>query len=179
MNPTAISFLVGAILPLVVSVIMRPYWPDYVRVMVGLAVVLLGGAATAYETGGLNNKDVGTILFIVTTSAYTFYRNVWKPTVVKWLEEHTTPGGAQQAAQDATPQDSAPVPPSPASVQDAIVIAATDAAATASATGKVPVSAELLQDILRALLPGAEAQMKAGAKPPETATPPASPLSPP
>lgn len=128
---------------------MRPYWPDYVRTMVSLAVILVGGAATAYATGGFYNKDTAGVLFIFTTSAYTFYRNVWKPTVAKWLEEHTTPG------------ESVPAAPS---VQ------------TPSAADTVPLSAAIVEDLFRVLLPGAEAQLKAAAK--VSASPAPAPVAP-
>jgi hypothetical protein len=165
MNDLVTSGLVGFFLPLVISFIMQPRWSDSVRVMVSVTCCLIGGAATAYATGGFNNKDTRAVLLIVLGSTQLFYKTIWKPTVAKWIEEHTTPQGSQDApAQDSS---SAPVSvpvspaPTPVSVQDVIVTAATDAAATAAATGKVPISAELLQDVLRVLLPGAEAQLRA------------------
>lgn len=79
------AFLVlvfSLITPVVVSWIKRSGWPDWAKVLLTLAVSLVGGALTALATGELVPSNIAGTGGVIFTLAVTFYKTYFQATQV-------------------------------------------------------------------------------------------------
>lgn len=87
------SLLVGFFLPLGISVVQQPRWPDGLRAVCTFVLCAVAGLGTAYFQGDLTGRRVISAVLLVLVAALTSYRNFWKPTrLAPALEAATSPG---------------------------------------------------------------------------------------
>lgn len=94
-NAALIGLLVGAVSPLLTSVLQQPQWSKRVRIAVSGAVSIVIGFAIAAAAGQLDPGNLLGIIVAVYTAAEAFYQKLWKVTGV---------AGAVEAATSPTPQ---------------------------------------------------------------------------
>lgn len=89
------SFLVGALLPPFIAVLQQPKWSDAVRAVATLFVCIAVGAVTTSLEHGLHaDEHLATSVLMMLVSAYTTYKNFWKPTgIAPAIESATEIGG--------------------------------------------------------------------------------------
>lgn len=86
------SLIVGTLLPLVVAVVQRRTWPDWLRSAIMVAVSALAAAGTAYFQGDLTGRrfvEAGLVIIVATIATY---QGLWKPTGVAPAIEAKTGG---------------------------------------------------------------------------------------
>jgi len=92
MDPQAISAAVGFVLPLLVSVVNRSYWPGWVKGVVVILSSLVAGVVTAWATEGLTGKSIVESVLVVGGAAIAAYKLFWQPTGIgPALEKATEP----------------------------------------------------------------------------------------
>lgn len=74
------ALLVGALLPLFVSLVKQSDWPNYVKALVAFAVFVSVGFITAYLAGAFTGRTIVSCILIVAVTAYTMFQNFYKPT---------------------------------------------------------------------------------------------------
>lgn len=77
-NAVIVGLLVGAVTPLVTSLVQQPNWSKRVRVVVSLVVSGLIGLAVAGADGSLDPANLLPTMIAVWTAAEAFYQKVWK-----------------------------------------------------------------------------------------------------
>lgn len=85
------SLLVGTLLPLVVSVVQQPRWPDWLRALVTVAICIAVGAGTAFLEGNLTGRTWLSSALVVLVAALATYKGFWKQTgVTDKIESQTS-----------------------------------------------------------------------------------------
>lgn len=74
------ALIVGAILPVFVSLVKQSTWPNYAKALVAFVVFAASGFVTAYLAGALTGKTIVSCILIVAVTAYTLFQNFYKPT---------------------------------------------------------------------------------------------------
>lgn len=74
------ALIVGAFLPVFVSLVKQSTWPKYAKALVAFVVFAASGFVTAYLSGALNGRTIVSCILIVTVTAYTLFQNFYKPT---------------------------------------------------------------------------------------------------
>lgn len=91
---TAIGVLLGAVLPLLISVINRASWPDQTKAVAAFVICLLAAAASSLVVDGVDIREPGfdfvTYCATVYGSAMVTYGRFWRPTKVAPTIERNT-----------------------------------------------------------------------------------------
>ena len=95
------NFVVGMLLPLLISVVNQARWPKPVKGIVALLMCLLAAAVVEMVRGGLTftGIDYGATVIVIFTTAFGFYQLLWKPSAIgPGIEAatSTSPGVPQQ-----------------------------------------------------------------------------------
>jgi len=138
-----ISGVVGAALPLLISVIQRASWSESTRSLVAFGACVVAAGVAAVAAGDLTLTNYGTSLLVVFGTARTTYAGLWKPTgVAGKVEDATTPAQGPQAPAQGTEPGEGSYDPEETAGDD------TEAYSTPHA---VPLDALRQADILRGL----------------------------
>jgi hypothetical protein len=87
--------IAAAVLPPLIALINRSYWPVQLRGIVALVVCMLYALVAEWIRGTLSVGSWRDAVLVVCVSAFGFYRLWWGSAgVAPWLERVTTPGGA-------------------------------------------------------------------------------------
>jgi len=89
---TQIAALVGTFLPLLIAVIQKEKWAQWLRVGVALFACLIASVIVAYTKGQLNLHDLATSAFLIFTLTKTTYLSVWKPSGIAPAIQNSTGG---------------------------------------------------------------------------------------
>lgn len=89
-----IILAVGALLPLLISVVQQPRWSDRTRTILAVVIAALAGLVTYVTEHGLDFHDqtalVTTVVGVILASA-TAYKTLWKPVgLAPAIEKFTT-----------------------------------------------------------------------------------------
>jgi hypothetical protein len=99
-----VSALVGLGLPLLVAIVQREKWPNWVRTVVGVTAVLIASVVTAAAQHKLNVNDWAASVLTIFLMTKTSYLAVWKPSgVAPYIEAQTSPAAARKPAGKKTP----------------------------------------------------------------------------
>ena len=74
------SLLIGAILPVLVSVIKRSKWSKTTKALLALLIFTVAGTGTAYFNDQFNGRTIVSCILLVAVTAYTLFQNFYKPT---------------------------------------------------------------------------------------------------
>lgn len=90
-NVVLVGLLVGAITPLLTSLIQQPKWSKNLRIGVSVAVSVVIGFLIAAADGKLDNAgDLFSVVIAVIVAAEAFYQKVWKASGVAGAVEKAT-----------------------------------------------------------------------------------------
>lgn len=84
------NLVIGALLPLVISVLQQPRFSSQTRSIITVVVCALGGLGTAYFNGDFEAADITGSILIVAVATITFYKGFFKPTGVSSAIENAT-----------------------------------------------------------------------------------------
>lgn len=97
----AIILAVGALLPLLTSVVQQPQWSARTRTVMAVGVSVLAGLVTYVTQFGFEITSASTLITFVVGVALasaTAYKNIWKPAGVSpAIEESTSPHNTPEA----------------------------------------------------------------------------------
>jgi hypothetical protein len=100
-NVVLVGLLVGAVTPLLTSLVQQPKWSKRTRIGVSAAVSVLIGFAIAAADGKLGSPgDVFSIIGAVLVAAEAFYQKLWKATGVAGAVENATTLKARKTGDD-------------------------------------------------------------------------------
>ena len=94
------SALVGFFLPLAISVVQQPKWPEWFRVLSAVVLCSFTGFGIAYLQGDLDGRSLVSSILIVLTVSLTTYRNVWKASGIAGRVENATAVGNKNDSTD-------------------------------------------------------------------------------
>lgn len=90
-----IPAIVGTVLSLVISVVVRSYWPGWVKGVVVIGSSLVAGFASAWITGRLTGANWIGDAFVIGAFAVASYKGFWQPTGIgPAIERATQPAAA-------------------------------------------------------------------------------------
>ena len=86
------SLLLGAFLPLAISVVQQPGWSDKLRAVVALLICVVADIPLVYFQGDFTGRRLVSSALLVLVTAYATFRNFWKPTgAAPTIEDATSP----------------------------------------------------------------------------------------
>lgn len=85
--------LLGTVMPVVVSIIIRSAWPSWAKAAVALGSSVAAGTASAWAAGDLAGLTWPAAVVVALTASQLAYRVWWKPTGIgRWIESHVNAG---------------------------------------------------------------------------------------
>jgi hypothetical protein len=89
------SLVVGFLLPNLIAVAQRPWFPTQMRVVVAIAFSAISGAGTAYFVGNLDGRTFVSCTLVILVTAISTYQMVWRQLkIAPRIEAWTTFGKA-------------------------------------------------------------------------------------
>jgi hypothetical protein len=76
------ALIVGFVAPLLIAVLQRPTWPDWLRSLVTVCFCAIAGTGTVYFTGNLTGRSILSATLLVFVTSIAAYKGLWKPTSV-------------------------------------------------------------------------------------------------
>lgn len=84
------SFIVGFFLPLVISVVQQPRFPEYVRAIITFLACLVASAVTCALQGQVTVERWIESALVILVATISMYKGLWKPARVAPEIEHAT-----------------------------------------------------------------------------------------
>lgn len=91
MNVSDVDVFLAAVMPLVLSFIMRPPWSPQLKSLVALGVCALAAVVKCVALGELNMSDMGASIISVMAIAQALYHGFWKHGPGPTVENLTSP----------------------------------------------------------------------------------------
>ncbi len=102
-SDAVVALVVGALLPMLISVVVRSAWPGWLKGAVAVGSSIVAGAVTAWATGQLSSaQGLMQTVVIIFGASMTTYKMFWQPTGIgPAVERATQPAAARPASPSA------------------------------------------------------------------------------